>query len=293
MRGRSPLAAARASVFALGLGIGLLGAPELVFSAAKTSAPSAKKPFDYDTSGVVNIGSSPSSVSGPAVLQFQGVMGATFNPTVTQPINLGQFVLAPTSTTGGQTTTYNNTPFEVEVETPEFNKSNSVPVLDDIAPNLNKSLGLKTSIENSLLLKGHLDGTVTANGQVNVVATIDSIKLGSITPAGKNEVTQYSFPIRYSQFVLPPNFVLSTASPSVTVPTSTPNPIVTSLSTNATMIPATTGTVAPAPAAFSVIVANPTTPAPLPVPAPEPSTIVLFATVLGGLALGRRHLSLR
>jgi hypothetical protein len=286
MRGRNPLAAARASVLVLTFGMSLVGASSLAFSATKSSAPSAKKPFEYETSGIVNIGADPASVSGPAVLQFQGLTGAVFNPTAPQPFNLGQFVLSPGSTTGGQTTTYSDTPFEVEVQTPEFNKSSNVPVLDQIVPSLNKQLGLKTSVENSLLLRGHLDGTISANGQVSVVATVDSIKLGSLTTAGSDQVTHYTFPIRYSQFVLPSNFVMSTSSPSVTVPTSTANPMVSAL--NATPMTTTNTSVAPAPSALSVTVANPATSAPLPVPAPEPSTIVIFATVLGGLTLGRR-----
>jgi hypothetical protein len=201
---------------------------------------------------------------------------------VTQPISLGQFVLSPTSSTGGQITTYNDTPFQIEVQAPEFNKTSSVSLLDKIVPALDKPLGLKTAVENSLLLRGHLDGTVSANGQVNVVATVDSIKLGSISTPGSDQVTHYTFPIRYAQFILPAGFVMSTTSPSVTTPTASPNPMVSALSTTTTTI----GTVAPAPAAFSST-------APLPVPAPEPSTIVLFGVVLGGLVLGRRRLSAR
>jgi hypothetical protein len=302
MRGRLPLGSARAVVFAIAFGVtGLMG-PDLAI-AAKSSAPSAKKPFVYDTSGVVSIGADPSSVSGPAVLQFQGVTGSTFNPTVAQPINLGQFVAVPSSLASGQATTYNDTPFEVEVQAPEFNKSSSVPVLDQIIPSLDKKLDLKSSVENSLLLKGHLDGTVSANGQVNVTATVDSIKLGSIEGGGSGQVVHYTFPIRYSQFILPPSWVLSNSSTSVTVPTSTPNPVMSPLSTvagtSSTSTSTTTSSVAPAPSAEMVTVTtasgtatNPAT-APLPTPAPEPSTILMFATVLGGLALGRRRLRAR
>jgi hypothetical protein len=284
MRRRHPLATALASVF----GIGLLGLSGLALGSSSSSA-SAKKPFDYDTSGVVGIGADPSSVTGPAVLQFQGLTNSVFNPAVTQPISLGQFVLSPTSSTGGQTTTYNDTPFQIEVQAPEFNNTSKVAVLDQIVPALGKSLGLKTAVENSLLLKGHLDGTVSANGQVNVVATVDSIKLGSMSSPGSDEVTHYTFPIRYAQFILPAGFVTSHASPSVTAPTASPNSMVSAMSTTTTTT--TTGTVAPAPAAFAETVASPAASAPLPVPAPEPSTIVFFGVVLGGLILGRRRLS--
>ncbi len=302
MRGCTPLAApARASLFLLIVGVGLISGPDLAYSSTKHAAPSSKQPFAYDTSGVVGIGADPASVSGPAVLQFQGVTGASFNPAVVQPINLGQFVAVPSSLASGQTTTYSGTPFEVEVQTPEFNKTSSVPLLDQVFPTLNKPLNLKSSVENSLLLKGHLNGTVSGNGQVNVVATVDSIKLGSLAGASQSQVTHYVFPIRYSQFVLPPSWVLSGSTSSVTQPTSTPNPILSTMTTtptaNSSTGSTTTGTVAPVPAAEMVVVTNPSmaspTAAPLPTPAPEPSTMVLFATVLGGLALGRRRLRAR
>jgi hypothetical protein len=294
MSGRYFLGLARASAVALIVGSGWLSIPSPALSAAKHPAASVKKPFAYDTDGVVSIAADPASVTGPAVLQFQGVTNASFNPTNLQPINLGQFVALPSSLASGQATTYNGTPFEVEVETPEFNKSSSVPLLSQVFPTLGKQLDLKSSVENSLLLKGHLDGTVSANGQVNVVATVDSIKLGSINGGGQNQVVHYSFPIRYSQLVLPSSWVMSSSSPSVTVPSSTPNPTMSALSTTTS---STTGTVAPAPAAEMVTVTTPTGVAkanvPLPTPAPEPSTIVLFAAVLTGLAIGRRRFSNR
>jgi hypothetical protein len=187
MRGWTSLATTRASVLAAGCASAWLLSPGLAFAAAKSSVPSAKKPFAYETDGVVSIGADPSTVSGPAVLQFQGVTSASFNPNVVQPINLGQFVAVPSSLASGQTTTYNGTPFEVEIQTPEFNKSSSVPILDQIFPSLDKKLKLKSIVENSLLLKGHLDGTVGANGQVNVVATVDSIKLGGISGSSSDQ----------------------------------------------------------------------------------------------------------
>jgi hypothetical protein len=291
------LAAARASVLAVVVALGWLSAPGLAFSAAKSSASAARKPFAYDTDGIVNIGADPASVSGPAVLQFQGVTAASFNPAVAQPINLGQFVAVPSSIASGQPTTYNNTPFEVEIQTPEFNKSSSVPVLDQIIPSLDKKLDLKSSVENSLLLKGHLNGTVSANGQVNIVATVDTIKLGSIDGGSSDQVVRYAFPIRYSQLILPPSWIISGTSPSVTVPTSTQDPMISAMSTSTTPTTTSSGTVAPAPAAEMVTVSSAANSAaaaaPLPTPAPEPSTIVFFATVLGGLALGHRRFRAR
>ncbi len=282
MRGCGTLLAARASFLAFV--VGSLWAPGVAFSATKHPAPNPKLPFAYDTSGIVNIGADPASVSGPAVLQFQGVTNASFDPLLKTPqvINLGQFVVEPSTLIAGQATTYSDTPFEVQVQTPEFNKTNTVPVLDKIFPTFGKQLDLKTVIENSLLLKGHLDGTVGANGQVNIVATVDSIKLGSINSASQDNVTHYAFPIRFSQFNLPPSWVLSATSTSVT--TSSPSTAPNTITTSSTTIPATTTTtIAPAPAAEMLIATSVT-------PTPEPSTIAFFAVALGGLVLGRRRL---
>jgi hypothetical protein len=272
MRGCGNLAAARASLAVLV--VGTLWAPGVAFSATKHVAPSPKKPFGYDTLGVVDIGADPASVNGPAILQFKGVTDATFNPKVFAPINLGQFVASPATSATGQVTTYTDTPFEVEIKTPEFNKTSSVPVLSSLFPTLGKKLDLKTLVENSLLLQGHLDGTVGPNGQANITATVDSIKLGSFDGQTTDHATHFAFPIRFSQLVLPPSWVLSTSTASVTTPP-TPTPPTT----------ATTGTIAPAPAAEMLV----STPIPTPIPTPEPSTIVFFATALGGLVLGRRR----
>ena len=265
MRGCGTIAAARASLLAVA--IGSLWSPGVALSATKHSAPSPKLPFAYNTSGVVSVGADPGSVSGPAVLQFQGVTGASFDPRTGQPINLGQFVVTPSSLATGQATSFAGTPFEVEIRAPEFNKSSSVPVLDKLLPTFGKKLSLKTVTENSLLLKGHLDGTVGANGRANVTATVDSVKLGSLHAQTQDHVTHYAFPIRYSQLKLPSSWVMA----ATTIPSK---------------VPATAG-IAPAPAAQMFAVAT------SPTPTPEPSTILLFATAFGGLILARRRLAAR
>ncbi len=174
------------------------------------------------------------------MLQFQGVTGAIFNPkglnaalynaNSVPPISLGQFVAVHSSLVLGQSTTYSGTPFEVEIQTPEFNKTNTVPLLDKVFPTLGKKLDLKTVIENSVLLKGHLDGTVGANGQVNVTATIDSVKLGSMEVQTQDHVTHYTFPIRFSQLKLPSSWVISSSAPVTTapmIPVTTTTPVTT------------------------------------------------------------------
>jgi hypothetical protein len=293
MRGCGTLVAARASFMALV--IGLLWTPGVAFS-AKSPAPSPNHTFAYETSGVVNIGVDPSSVSGPDTLRFQGITNAKFDPKVPQTLNIGQFVVVPSSIVPGTTTTYTNTPFEVEIQTPEFNKINTVPVLDNLLPSLGKNLDLKTVTENSLLLTGHLDGTIGPNGQVNVTATVDSIKLGSLDAPSQDNVTHYTFPIRYNQLNLPASWVMSaTASSLTTSPSTMPTPstaATTSATTNIAPAPAaemlittpttTTPTIAPPPAAEMLITA--------PIATPEPSTIVFFAVALGSLVLGRRRL---
>lgn len=272
------LTSVRASIVAFV--VGTLCAPGLAFSATRHTAPSHQQPFDYNTSGAVGIGANPASVNGPSILQFQGITGASFDPKSTDPINLGQFVVAPSLVAAGQTTTYSGTPFEVEIQTPEFNKTSSVPVLAKIFPTFGKRLDLKTVIENSLLLKGHLDGTVGANGQAHVTATVDSIKLGSMeAQSQQNHVTHYAFPIRYSQLRLPSSWVMSRTNQITTSTTSHSHSHSTTVATSTS-----TGGIAPAPAAEMLIT---------PTPTPEPSTVVFFAVALGGLLLGRRRLSTR
>ncbi len=181
MRGCGSLASARASI--LTLVAGSLLAPG-VASAAKAPLPSPTKAFVYDTSGVVGIGANPASVNGPAVLEFQGVTNDVFHPKSGQTVELGQFVATPSTASTGQTTTYTGTPFEVQVQAPEFNKTNTVPVLASVFPSLGKQLRLKTEVENSLLLKGHLDGTIGPNGQVNVKATVQLDQAGQPRRSG-------------------------------------------------------------------------------------------------------------
>ena len=295
MHGYPALAAVRASFLAPAIAAGLLWPPAVALSATKHTAPSPKQPFAYNTSGDVSVAADPSSVSGPAVLQFEGVTGASFDPKSGQPINLGQFVVAPSSVAAGQATSFAGTPFEVQVDAPEFNKTSSVPVFDKLFPTFGKKLHLKTVIENSLLLKGHLDGVVGANGQANVTATVDSIKLGSMNVQSQDHVTHYTFPIRYGQLKLPTSWAMGAGS--VTTPASPPiatpsNPggqvaqaqVVIPSPMGTTM--ATTSQIAPIPAAESFVVA------PTPVPTPEPSTILLFATAFGSLAAARRRKSL-
>ena len=155
MRGTSVLAAARASIKALALAfvVGSTWCPGVALSATKRTDMT---PFSYNTSGIVGIGADPASVAGPAVLKFQGVTGASYDPAFGQPISLGQFVINPSIPTNGQGTIYSGTPFEVEIQVPTLDKTSTFPVLGQLFPSLGKDLSLKTLNENSVILKGTL-----------------------------------------------------------------------------------------------------------------------------------------
>ena len=297
MRGTSVLASTRAPLLALALLVaGSTWCPDVARAAAKRTSMT---PFAYDTSGVVGIGADPASVDGPAVLQFQGVSAASYDPAYGQPISLGQFVVNPAAPLNGQGTIYSHTPFEIEIQAPALDKTSTFPVLGNLFPGLGKSLSLKTLNENSVILKGTLTGTVSGTGRANVVATVDAVKLGSFDAPTQNHITHYTFPIHFSQLKLPAGWVMAGS----TVPTQSSLP----------MIPATTPTTSPTVSTSSTTVAapqfiggattpatsSPTLPAPAaesgvavvgtPTPTPEPSTIVVFATAFGGLALARRR----
>jgi hypothetical protein len=295
MRGTSVLAAARASLTAFAfVVVGSTWCPGVALSATMRTD---ETPFSYNTSGVVGIGANPASVEGPAVLRFQGVTGASYDPAFGQPISLGQFVINASIPTNGQGTIYSGTPFEVEIQVPTLNKTSTFPVLDSLFPGLGKDLSLKTVNENSVILKGTLSGTVLADGQTNVVATVDTVKLGSLDASTSDHITHYTFPIHFSQLVLPAGWVLNNA---MTVPTQSSLPPISGTTTTPTttaqtltaepqlIAPSTTtasssaGQVLAAPAGISGTVETPT-------PTPEPSTILLFATAFGGLILVRRR----
>jgi hypothetical protein len=298
MRGTSVLATTRASLTALSFA--------LVFStwfpgvALSATTRTDMTPFAYNTSGVVGIGANPASVIGPAVLQFQGLSGASYDPAYGQPISLGQFVINPSTPTNGQGTIYSGTPFEVEIQAPGLNKTSTFPVLDSLFPGLGKDLSLKTLNENSVILKGTLTGTVAADGQANVIATVNTIKLGSLDAPTSDHITHYTFPIHFSQLVLPSGWVMNGSS--VTVPTESRLTLTTPSGQTSVAEPqliapsTTTASVAPASAAATQVLAAPagvSGTVGTPTPTPEPSTIVFFATVFGGLVLARRRRSAR
>lgn len=238
----------------LGLAI-VAGLAPGIARAAKVPAP---RPLAYSTSGIVDVGADPASVSGPAALQFQGVKDQVYDPKSGVPIQLGQFVATPVGATlgTGQVTTYTDTPFAIQVRAPEFDKTSKVPLLADAFPKFNKSLHLKTVTESSLLIRGHLDGTVAPTGQASITATVDSIRPGGLDVKTQDHITKYAFPVRYADLKLPPQWVMSTPPASAKAKAN--------------------GTIA----AAEVL---------MPTPAPEPSTVALFALTVGGLAVAHHR----
>jgi len=273
MRGYRIPAAARAS--ALALAIASVTTPGLAGAAAKHPAPSPNS-FEYSTTGTVKVGADPSSVTGPTALQFQGVDKGTYAHASGQPINLGQFVVSPSTVTPGVSTTYNDTPFEIQVRAPQFDKTSTVPVLSKIFSAYGRSLHLKTVTMNSLLIDGHLNGTVDASGRSDIKASVDSVKLGGLQKKTQDHIIKDTFPIRFNQLKLPTSWSMSALAPNPTLATA-PLPAQSYASPAAAIVQ-------PAPAA-EMIVPSPTAPT----PTPEPSTLAIFAVALGGLALARRR----
>ena len=119
-----------------------------VIQAAATSAANKYQQnipasFDYTSTGTIR--NRPSTVSGPAQLSFSGVQDGTYVTGSNQTIQLGQFVVNPTKTlTGGDAvTTYNGTPFVIQIRAPKADKTSDVPVLSKILPNFGKAFHLK------------------------------------------------------------------------------------------------------------------------------------------------------
>ena len=281
------------SVPAVIVALGGLIAPGFVTAAAVTTTPSS---FNYTTTG--SIRNRPATVAGPAQLSFSGVDNGSYVTGSNQTIQLGQFVVNPAKTLigGDAVTTYNGTPFVIQIRASQFDKTKDIPLLAKILPTFGRSLHLKNQTLNSLLIKGHLDGTVSGSGASNVTATVDSTRLGTIDKLPKNTAVNYSFPVRYGQLKLPTSWKMNTTGNALASVAAVPNPILTPLTS-----PVTTNTVGStatpvAASAAAQILATPaaeilaaTTPLGEPTPTPEPATVFTFVVALGGFAWSRRN----
>ncbi len=282
--------------FSIVAALGSMFAPNVASAATKTTdryhvnVPSS---FDYNTTGIVR--AQPSTISGPNQLAFSGVTGGNYVTGSNQTIQLGQFVVNPVTTASGAdaVTTYRGTPFVIQIRAPEYDKTSSVPILSKVLPDFGKAFHLKTATLNSLLIRGHLDGTVNAAGVSNVTATVDSTRLGSVgTALPKNTAVNYTFPVHYGDLKLPTSWSMNTtgnalASTAVTTgsttTTTTATPSIGSTATNSTALQ-----ILASPAA-EMLTASSTPSVNDPTPTPEPATILIFAAAIGGFAWSRRR----
>ncbi len=277
------------------LALGLAIAPNVASAASKTSTHATTtttltnpyqvivpKTFEYNTTGVIQTHAAPSTLTGPSQLSFSGVSNAVYATGSNQTIQLGQFVVNPVNTPSGASSvsTYRDTPFVIQVRAPAYDKTSKVSVLDNLLPNFGRAFHLKTQTINSLLIRGHLDGTVNGSGQSSVTATVDAVKLGGVQPTSKSYATNYTFPVHYNDLKLPTSWTMNTAGNALATPSPTPGTAFPAASSASAQILAT-----PAAEMLATAPAGPT-------PTPEPSTLAIFAAALGA-AWSRRRATTR
>ncbi len=276
-------------LLSMGLALGLAVAPGAASASSKTSTSTTltnpyqvivPKTFEYNTSGEIRTHGAASTLTGPSQLSFSGVSNAVYATGSNQTIQLGQFVVNPVNTPSGASvvSTYRGTPFVIQIRAPAYDKTSKVSVLDNLLPSFGRAFHLKTQTINSLLIRGHLDGTVNGSSQSSVTATVDSVKLGGTQPTSKSYATNYTFPVRYSDLKLPTSWTMNTAGNALaTLPGSIPGMPTPAAMTASAQILAT-------PAA-EMLASGPGSPT----PTPEPSTIVIFAAAAVGVAWSRRR----
>ena len=278
------MTSAPASALLLGLGLALTAAPA---ASAATKANAYQqvipKTFAYDTTGRVQAGAAPRTIKGPNQLSFDGVSNAVYATGSGQTIQLGQFVVTPAKTAAGASavTTYDGTPFVIQVKAPGHDKSSSVPVLAGLLPSFGKSFHLKSQTINSLLIRGHLDGTVNGANS-SVTATVDSVRPGGLGAGPKNTAVTYTFPVRYNDLKLPTSWSMNTANAALAAAAIPGAGAATSANS------ATAAAQVLANPAAEELTANPIA-TPVPTPTPEPSTLLIFAAGAGAIAYARRR----
>ncbi|WP_435009004.1 PEP-CTERM sorting domain-containing protein [Tundrisphaera lichenicola] len=209
----------------MALALAIAGLSSTAQAATQQNAAAIRRPLIYNTTGVINYKAGQGTIEGPSVLQFQGVSHASYTPKSGETIQLGQFVIPATAVPTGQVTTYDHTPFTIEVRAPQFDKTSTVPLLHQILPKFGSRLGTKTVTEASLLIRGELNGTVSPTGESNVIATIKALKPGGMGGSTQDHLTRYSFPIRFGDLKLPPEKTLTPPVAAQTIlPTPAPEP---------------------------------------------------------------------
>ncbi len=154
---------------------------------ALLSASASASPIRYTTAG--------SLIEGAPFpgLHFEGTSG-TFDPG--SAFSLGRFVIdAPKP---GSSTTYENVGFVIALKTPDFDQA--VPASPGIAV-------YPTTIESSVLIRGHLSGVISP-GAPGLVAIYDSVQLGGLGPHPAGHVQRFSFPVPVSDVKLPADQLL-------------------------------------------------------------------------------------
>jgi hypothetical protein len=155
-------------------------------------------PIDYATS----FGTPGPTASGPPVIHFEPLAGTL---TAGSPFLLGDFVIDPSH--GAVDSVYNHTPFSIELDLPQLDRSTPLP---------DGSGGGATGFDrliNAVQVQGHLDGVVTASGNSNVVATFDGVSLGSTGPFVPEDVLHFAFPFPLSAVTTAGHLDLSSDSP--------------------------------------------------------------------------------
>jgi len=141
-------------------------------------AQSAKaNAIDYTTEG-----------SAGSLVRFEGTSGS-LQPR--SPISLGKLVIDAAA--AGSITNISNESFLIALRTPAFDQP--VPAGPTSAP-------YPTTIESSVLIRGHLSGVIR-DGAPAVVATFDSVELGGLGPYLQGHVQRFSFPIPVADVKLP------------------------------------------------------------------------------------------
>lgn len=147
------------------------------------------EPIRYITRGDVpyyGLPTAAASVVGPQVVRFVGTEGTLGGA----GLHLGRFVVdVPKS---GESTVYNNTPFAIEVSTPQFNR-----VIPPASP-----AELRTETDNRVIVLGHLSGKVGEGGH-GLVATLDSVQLGGLNMYTLDHFHKYEFPIPLADLIRP------------------------------------------------------------------------------------------
>lgn len=156
----------------------------------------------YNATGEVGnfplLGRPQGTLTGPAVVGYDGVMGGTFD--LPGPLGLGSLVVSPSAS--GSASTYTDVPFTVQFVAPEFHKVVGGPSDPNGGP-LIQSDALFT-------LFGHLDGTVQGDGRADLTATVDGLQPVNLNPVTTDRIYLNDLPFPLSSLTAGPTFHLST-----------------------------------------------------------------------------------